>query len=408
MADLLSSLSLGNSLLGLFSITLVSLLTWFIALRWPDISKIILVALIARLTLLVIGHFIDLPDSGSDAENFEDTAWRYAQNGFFNVLGYFTGPDPFFISWIIAVPYSLMDRSELMAQSISLLFGLGSVVLGWLVANKIWNKDISNKVGWAIALFPTLILYSVLTLREVYVVFFLLMALYYIVIWTKTDSLASIILAMIGFFGATCFHGAMFVGGIVFLAIVVLSNIKKLFKSFRNFKLNYKILILILLIISSGLYVSDNVYIPYLETFNYATDFKVLLHKTQINTSGAASWPEWTIMISPMEIIYKLPVRSLYFVFAPFPWQVTEFRFFVGMFDAVLYMYLSFLIFKNRKNIWKDPALRIILIILVFYILVFAIGVGNFGTGIRHRSKFTVLFILLAAPMLKKFVLKKN
>ena len=42
------------------------------------------------------------------------------------------------------------------------------------------------------------------------------------------------------------------------------------------------------------------------------------------------------------------------------------------------------------------------------YIFVFGIGVGNFGTGIRHRSKFVVLFILLAAPLLKKVILSKN
>ena len=40
--------------------------------------------------------------------------------------------------------------------------------------------------------------------------------------------------------------------------------------------------------------------------------------------------------------------------------------------------------------------------------LVFGIGVGNFGSGIRHRSKFVVLFILLAAPLLKKFFYQKE
>ena len=45
---------------------------------------------------------------------------------------------------------------------------------------------------------------------------------------------------------------------------------------------------------------------------------------------------------------------------------------------------------------------------LLCYIFVFGIGVGNFGTGIRHRSKFAVIFILLAAPLLKSFVFSKK
>jgi hypothetical protein len=78
------------------------------------------------------------------------------------------------------------------------------------------------------------------------------------------------------------------------------------------------------------------------------------------------------------------------------------------MFDAFLYMYLTILILLNIKVIWKDPCLRIILILLLSYIFVFGIGVGNFGTGIRHRSKFVVMFILLAAPFLKKIIFKKT
>ena len=181
-----------------------------------------------------------------------------------------------------------------------------------------------------------------------------------------------------------------------------------IYKSFKNFRINFKSLILFVSIIGLGFYISNNVYIPYLETFDYATDIKVLLQKTQINTKGGASWPEWTIISSTEEIFYKLPFRSIYFIFAPFPWQVSEIKHLVGMFDSFIFIYLTFLIFKNKKNIWKDPALRIFLIILISYIFVFGIGVGNFGTGIRHRSKFAVLFILLAAPLLKKLIFNKK
>ena len=82
----------------------------------------------------------------------------------------------------------------------------------------------------------------------------------------------------------------------------------------------------------------------------------------------------------------------------------------VGMFDGVLYMFLTYLIFRNRKIILSNPSLKIILLLLLMYILIYGIGVGNFGTGIRHRSKFAIIFILLAAPLLPKFIfsLKKK
>ena len=71
-------------------------------------------------------------------------------------------------------------------------------------------------------------------------------------------------------------------------------------------------------------------------------------------------------------------------------------------------MILFYLIFLNRKAIWKDTALKIILLILFFYFIIFGLGVGNFGSGLRHRSKFVIELILLAAPLIPKFVLFKE
>ena len=78
------------------------------------------------------------------------------------------------------------------------------------------------------------------------------------------------------------------------------------------------------------------------------------------------------------------------------------------MFDGLLYAYLVFLIFLNRKEIFSDQVLITIFFILLSYIIVYGISVGNFGTGLRHRSKFLILFILLAAPYLPKFIFSKK
>ena len=80
----------------------------------------------------------------------------------------------------------------------------------------------------------------------------------------------------------------------------------------------------------------------------------------------------------------------------------------IGLFDGTLYMFLAYLIFRNRKAIWSDPALRMIFLILLAYIIVYGIATGNFGTGLRHRTKFSIMFILLAAPLLPKFIFFKK
>ena len=397
-------------LFGFISIALVSLITYLVARLYPEISKILFTALILRILFMLIGHYIiPLPDSTADARSFENAAWEIGQNGFFNLLDYYPGPDSRFISWLIAIPYSLFGRSELMAKSISLFLGMGCVFLGWKLANVLWDSKAANKSGWAIALFPSLILYSVLVMREVYICFFILVALHGIVNWVKTDNFKSIILAIMGFIGATFFHGAMMIGLITFLTITGIIIFKRLFKLLINYRINLKFFIfLLLLVFITELYLSNKINVQYLGTFESTSSANNLQQKINSSTRGVASYPEWAKVNSLIEMPYKIPARAIYFIFSPFPWDVKEPKHLIGMIDGFLYMYLVFLVICNIKVIWKDPALKIILIILLSYILIFAVGVGNFGTGIRHRSKFVIILLILVAPLIHKLVFRKK
>ena len=80
----------------------------------------------------------------------------------------------------------------------------------------------------------------------------------------------------------------------------------------------------------------------------------------------------------------------------------------IGLLDGLFHVMLVFLIFLNFRVILKDPALRTILLILIAYFIVFEVGVGNFGTGIRHRSKFIFLSLILVAPLIPKLVFHKK
>ena len=119
---------------------------------------------------------------------------------------------------------------------------------------------------------------------------------------------------------------------------------------------------------------------------------------------GDASYPEWLVVKNNIEFFYKGFFRVFYFLFSPFIWDVKGFTHLIGMLDGFLYLILFYFIFRNRKNIWKNPALRIILLILAAYLFAYGIGVSNFGSGIRHRSKFAIEIILLAGPFLPKFL----
>jgi len=399
-----------NDFLGLAAIIFIILITLFISLRWPGISKIIFVALFVRILFILIGHyFITLPDSNEDAAEFERLAAEFAQSGFFNIFSHYTGASSYFISWIIAIPYSLFGRSILMAKSISLFFGIGSVLLGWLLTRKLWNDQVANKIGWIISLFPSLVLYSSLTLRESYITFFLLLAMIGVVDWVKTKSFKSIIIATMGFIGATFFHGAMITGLIVFLIIILVNSIRHFYKLINKGKIGKKSFIFMILgLIFITIYPIDKISVPKFGTFQEAADLSRLSEHTGNVTIGDASFPKWTKINSNIEFIYKTPVRALYFIFSPFPWEIKKVSHLIGFFDSLSYMFMAYLIFYIREVILEDPALYIILSILICYFFVFGIGVGNFGTAFRHRSKFIIEFIVIAGPFIPKLLISKK
>ena len=394
---------------GILAVFSIALILFFISKRYESLSTILYVALFLRLILIFIGnHIITLPDSWGDAKNFELRAWEYSQDGFFDLFNNFPAKDPsYHISWILSFFYSLFGRSPLLCQSISLIFGIGSILICCRIVTKIWNSEFSIKVGWILALYPTLILYSSLILREAYVWFFLLIAVYGIVSFLKDKSLTSLITTFIGFFLATFFHGGMVFGGLFFLIFIILLTFQEILRSVQNFKISKRTLITIvfltLILIYFFVFIQT---LPKKLSLKYLLDFEFLIQEITQRNINAGRFPEWTIPKSFSELIFKAPIRIIYFLFSPFPWDINKPIHIIGIFDSFFYFILVFLIFKNFKKIWSDQTLKIVFILLLVYLFLFGVSSGNFGTGIRHRTKFLFVILLIVAPWLPNISLK--
>jgi hypothetical protein len=399
-------------LLGFVGIALVALLTLFVALRWPSAGRLMTVALAFRVSVMLVGYFFtSLPDSGADAIRFEQLAWELAQYPFLELLGSAVRLDSYLISSVIAIFYSLLGRSLLLAQSISLLFGMGTIFMGWLLARKLWGDRAANMAGWILAVSPSLILYSTLTLREAYISFFLLVGLYGVVGCVQEGALKSLLLAISGFVGATLFHGGMAVGALLLLICSAIYSLYRTLRAALRCRLRpISAILLVMATVGMGVFFSGAISLPKLGRFNTATYPERLLNITAATTRGSggekgASYPEWTVPKTVPELFYKAPVRTIYFAFSPFPWDIGDSTQLIGMFDGLLHMGLTFLVWRNRKSIWSNRAGRVLLIILITYFITFGLAVGNYGSGIRHRSKFLPVLVVLATPLLPRRIL---
>jgi len=405
--------SLGYDLIGLTSISIVILIFCILARLRPALAIILYVALIFRVLLIFIDYSLfKLPDSSSDSLYFQLLAYEWSNYGFLNVFKYYTGADSYFISWILAIVYSIFGQSELLGKSLSLLFGMGGVFLVWTIARKLWGQSVANKAGWVVALFPSLALYSSIILRESYIYFFLLFALNGCIDWNRKKNFKSLIPVLLGFICATFFHNIMIIGLIAFFFIVFFQQFKIVLLKFLNFKIIIKPLLIVLIIaLIASVTILKEFRISKIGSITNETSFSELIIKKNLDYNlGEAKYPSWLVIRSEMELIYKSPLRIIYFLFSPFPWDIKKMSHLLGMLDGFLYIFLIYALLKNIKTIWEDSTLRMIFLILASYLFVFGISIGNFGTGLRHRSKFVAVIILLAAPLLPKIkiFLKSN
>ena len=399
-----------SELLGFSSILLLGCFTLILACFRPQIYPILLIAFTIRISVMLFSYYIaPLPDSDGDSEMFEQLAWTWSQGDFLDVVSKFPGPDATFISWIIAFPYYLTDRSVLMAQSIGVFFGISTVFIGWIIAKNLFGNRDANKVGYLLALFPTLVLYSTYILRESYTVFFLMLAIYGVINWSKQGGFKNFLIAILGFTIATFFHGGMIIGGLVFLAIVFIKLLKRLILDLTRGKFKFNSFILFLFaFLLIGIFVSSKISVDKLGTFKKITDVEVIIDLIQVRHEKGVTFPEWTIPKDFIEILYKAPIRLIYFISSPYPWNFEKIFHAVGFIDGLIYLTFSILIWKNRRNIMTNPATRNILIILLSYLFIYSLFVGNYGAVVRHRSKFICLFIILVAKEIPRIVFKKK
>ena len=57
----------------------------------------------------------------------------------------------------------------------------------------------------------------------------------------------------------------------------------------------------------------------------------------------------WTKINSPVEVVYKVPVRAVYFLFSPFPWDIKKFSHIIGAIDGLAYLILVYFIFAIER-----------------------------------------------------------
>ncbi|MDC3409998.1 hypothetical protein OAY88_01545 [Alphaproteobacteria bacterium] len=355
-------------------------------------------------------YIISLPDGVGDASSFQQIAEGLAQLTLKEALDRFPGyGGGFGYAWLMGLIYLIFDQSPLLIQSFNVIAGTASVYLAYRLTKLCWDDRDAIKAAWAVALFPTLIMYSALTLREAFIVLFCLYAMLNILRWNQSGAFACMFLSLLGFVLAGFFHGGMFVGALMFSAFVILKTLHHLFYTLQKGRINLSVVLLFILGMAFILpYVQSNFDVPYIGRVSNAIDFERFIAHANNTQLGVAAYPNWMRAQETLEYVMLMPARFIYFIGAPFPWDIRSLDHIIGFFDGLFYLTLGWLIKRNFSLIWTNSNARLLLLVLIPLLVIYAVGTNNFGTGIRHRAKFVAVLIVIASPFIPRLKMNKK
>ena len=391
------------SILVVFALSAVALLIFrrFTAER-EFLTTIFLGALLVRLAFGIFIHVFELRDFfGADAQTYDFNGWR--------LVDYWTGSiasddltalrarsvsgPGWGMNYLVGIIYYVLGRNIFAAQSFCAVFGAATAPMIYFCSVKMFsNKRVAKTAAIAIAFFPAFIIWSSQLMKDGLIIFLLVLAMTMVLQLQEKFNYAALLLLIFSMFGIFSLRFYIF----YMVAVAVAGSfIIGLTSSVRSIVRRTIVLILM----GTGL--------TYLGVIRNATvDFEIYgnLERIQSSRSDLANSAESgfgeDIDVSTTEgAISALPIGFTYLMFAPFPWEVTNFRQAITLPEVLLWWATIPLMIVGLGYAIKHR-LRSSVPVLIFSLmltLAYSIFQGNVGTAYRQRTQIQVfLFIFIA------------
>lgn len=332
-------------------------------------------------------NIFSLSNSGADTEMFYKTSLLISDN--LAMIGSTRGG---MYSNILGVLFSLIGPQRVVGQYLNVLLGISTVLMIYRILGILEiNTRIKQIVIIVAAFFPNSIIFSAIFLREIFPIFFVLVSLYYFIKWFKGTQTKNILLAFLFLGLASTFHS-----GVIGISLGYIFAYLFYKKESNNFKFSANtilaFIVLIAIFILSFTVLNDFIFGKFVNVEGIDDIFKT----ARSSGAGGSAYLKGLEINNLGQFILFIPIKSIYFLFSPFPWDWRGvFDIFTFLFDSMLYMITIYNVVKNIKLLRKKPLTVSLVLMIVGAVLIFATGVSNTGTAMRHRQKLIPVFLVL-------------
>ena len=304
----------------------------------------------------------------------------------------------------LGILYWIIGDQRFFSQFVNVILGMWSIFVFYKILDLFKLKDSKKLFFLALyGFFPQNIIFSSILLREALIQFFFVYSLLFFTKWLMSNNRINMFKTIFFVLLSSLFHPGM-------IASLLVYGFMFLFLDVKKYSFNYSFKRKTLLVLFCGFtfaLIAYNISILNGKFSFLISDTNLsLLEKYESNSGieeGGATYLRNYKINSIVDFIILVPLRLIYFVFSPMPYDVRG----VGdlaaiILDSSFYYFLVYIIIRSRKII-KDNIFRIFP--KVFFILFltvsigFALGTENSGTAMRHRSKIFPALIIVVVFM---------
>lgn len=325
-----------------------------------------------------------IPYSAGDAGQFYKTAVAYAQG---QEIGFGV---PF--TTIMGGIFSYTGISRLLGQFLVMLFSVAAIHMTALILNQMGiDKETQRKSMWILCLLPNFIFLSCAFLRESIIIMCITISLFCFIRWFLTNNMLFFAVAFIFVFFGARFHAGVVGLAVGYIVVRMLYDGKR-----RRMKISVQGTVIAALFLIAFVFLYNN-YSDKL--FGKVAGVESLADIAQSNFRGGSDYSAYVGNSNNLlNLIIYTPIRIVYFLFSPFPWQWRDLTDIIAfIFSSVFYMWVLIRAFRylQHPNSKHKQFVTALLLLIICSVFVFAWGVSNTGTAMRHRDKMIVLYLIL-------------
>ncbi|MBI4520894.1 MAG: glycosyltransferase family 39 protein, partial [Gemmatimonadetes bacterium] len=366
------------------------------------LAKIVVAGLLIRVGLSLLAHYL-LPVAffAPDQFTYQDVGWRTLlywrgqgtqpwQVGGTMEVGYF---------YWNALLYFVFGFRPVAAKLFNCFFGIWASMVAYRIAGELAGQGVARNTAVLTALFPSLVLWSTQNLRDT-IVLLLLVVIVWLTLRLRQRPTAG------SFVGLVLVMALLAVVRDYMAVMVVFALTGSFFITPRRGLVANVFIGLALFGVAVAAYSQLGLGAQWVEAANFEA---IQAQRTALAIGGTAFQPQ-VVISTPVQGLQYLPIGLLFFLLAPFPWQLGSMLSLMTLPEMLIWYGLLFFVAYGGLFLLRERFSRVepILLFVSLTTVIYALVEGNAGTAYRHRAQVVIFLLIFAGVGLELWRLRRQ